>query len=316
MMKYALAAALATTLSLCAATRAADNAVKLMKEDNRVVVEVGGKPFTNYYYGPEGGRPYVRPFMYPVLAADGTGVTSDRIQVPKGDHPHHRSLWVAHGDVNGADHWLLSPDSPKQNHLGFQKVDGDTLVEDLEWETKDHKPMLKEKRTVRFAGFADGARGVEITSVFTPVAEAVTFRDTKEAGLCAARVADPIAKTSVITLSTGVVSTNTKEETKVWGQKADWCDLSGQIDGKTYGVAVLDHPENPKHPSNWHVRHYGLNAANIFGLSEYDRKNPKGSGNLTIDAGKSATFHYLAVIHAGDAKAAGLDAKYKEFAGK
>src|SRR3712207_4425201 len=85
----------------------AGDEVKLAQKDNHVAVTIGGEPFTDYYFAEEGGRPYVRPFMYPVRAADGTVVTSDQLQ-SGGDHPHHRSLYVAHGDVNGADHWSLN----------------------------------------------------------------------------------------------------------------------------------------------------------------------------------------------------------------
>ena len=127
------------------------------------------------------------------------------------------------------------------------------------------------------------------------------------------RVAGAIAKTSVITESTGAISADPKDEKLVWGKKADWCDITGQIDGKTYGVAVLDYPANPQHPSNWHVRHYGLLAANIFGLSAFDKANPKGTGNLTIEKDKPVTFRYRVIIHTGDAKSAGLEQKFAEF---
>ena len=126
------------------AAHAADTGgVKLTKEDNRVTIEIAGQPFGDYYYGPEGGRPYVRPFLWPVRASDGTIVTSDQSQLVAGpgekvDHPHHRSLWVGHGDVNGADHWAQGRGTPKQRHLGFSKVEGDTIVENLAWEDKVH----------------------------------------------------------------------------------------------------------------------------------------------------------------------------------
>ncbi len=103
-------------------------------------------------------------------------------------------------------------------------------------------------------------------------------------------------------------------EKATWGQRADWCDESGHIDGKPFGVAVFDYPANPRHPAYWHVRAYGLLAANIFGLHDYDKKNPKGTGDLTIEKGKTVTFRHRAVIHAGMAADAKLDEKYKEFA--
>jgi hypothetical protein len=311
-------AALTATHALAGDT----GSTKLTQEENRVVVQIDGKPFTEYWFGPTPDHPYVRPFMYPVLAPDGVGVTSDQINVKGGDHPHHRSLYVAHGDVNGVDHWSLAKQlkgdkQPEQKHVKFEKVEGDTLVEDLEWQDNDFKPMLDERRTVRFFEFPDHNRGIDFTLEFTPVSGPVKFGDTKEAGLCSVRMANAISAHATITESTGATATGNsksdKEEKAVWGKAADWCDESGEIDGKPYGVAIFDNPANPRHPSTWHVRLYGLMSANIFGLHDFDKANPKGAGDFTIDPGKTVTFKYRVVVHAGDAKAAGLDEKYKEY---
>lgn len=323
-MKQPIFASLFIVLSTAIASHAADGgAVKLTKADNHIAIEIAGQPLGDYYYAAEGDRPYARPFLWPVRASDGTIVTSDQSQAVAGpgekvDHPHHRSFWIAQGDVNGADQWALhGADTPRQRHLGFPKIEGDTIIEDLAWEGKDHEPILNEQRTLRFFATSDGARGIDVTSIYTPIDKPVTFGDTKEAGLVAVRVAAAIAKTSVITLSTGVISTGIKQEPTVWGKKADWCDITGQIDGKTYGIAVFDHPLNLRHPSNWHVRHYGLMGANVFGLGAFDKKLPKDAGNFTMEKETPATFRYRVIIHTGDAKSAGLERKYAEFsAGK
>lgn len=315
-------------------TFAADAAaVKLTQAEGKVVVEVGGKPFTEYRYTPEAdkgekGLPWARPYFYPVLASDGTEVTSDQSRTNPKEHPHHRSLWVAQGLVNGMlDHWThakAGATQPEQRHVKFDKVDGDTIVEELTWDGKDGKPMLAETRTWRFLAYPDGGRGIDLTSVYTPVGGPVTFGDTKEAGLCSVRFVKSIADTSVITLSTGVRSTKDAVKSKkepgdenlVWGKAADWCDLSGKVDGKDYGVAVFDHPKNPRHPGNWHVRRYGLLAANAFGLHDFDPKKypEKTAGDLTLEPGKPTTFKYRVVVHAGDAEAAKLKEKYAEYA--
>jgi hypothetical protein len=325
-------------LALCAAAalnspvRAADPAgvttaapaVKLTQQADKVVVEIDGKPFTEYLFaadpadttGPKPAKVWARPFFYPVLAADGVNVTSDQVITNIKEHPHHRGVWVAQGDVNGVDHWAHAKAGaqPQQRHVKFQKVEGDTIVEELTWDGKDGKPQLAEVRTWKFVPYADGSRGIDLTSVYTAVAGPVTFGETKEAGLASVRVAKPISDTSVITLSTGVVSKDKKTENTVWGKKAAWCDLSGKIDGKTYGAAIFDHPANPRHPGNWHVRHYGLMGANVFGLHDFDKAaNPKGSGAFTIEPGKPVTFRYQIVIHAGDADAAKLAAKYADW---
>ena len=239
-------------LALCVVIPAsAEETVKLQEEAGRVVVTVGDKPFTVYHFGDAEGRPFVRPYFYPVRAGDGAEVTSDQV-VSGGDHPHHRSLWVSHGDVNGADHWSFAQKpEPKQRHVKFTKLEGDTLVQELAWEAKGGGDvLLRETRTVRFFAFPDGQRGIDFTLAFTPAGRThVTFGDTKEAGLCAVRVKKSISDKPTLTNSRGQSG-----EKQVWGKPAEWCDLSGRIDGKPYGVAVLDHPKNPRHPATWHAR--------------------------------------------------------------
>src|SRR5215207_11020121 len=78
--------------------------VTLTRRDDRVRVEIGGGVFTEYVFAGAD-----RPYLHPVRAADGTGLTRDfPMQRQKGedeDHPHHRSLWFAHSNVNGVDFW-------------------------------------------------------------------------------------------------------------------------------------------------------------------------------------------------------------------
>jgi hypothetical protein len=37
------------------------------------------------------------------------------------------------------------------------------------------------------------------------------------------------------------------------GQASPWCDYSGTLGTEKVGVAILDHPENPRHPVRWHA---------------------------------------------------------------
>jgi hypothetical protein len=301
------------------AVRAEEGAtVKIAQLDNHLDVTVGGKPFTSYWFAKRDDRPYVRPFFFPVMAPGDVPVTSDQFPIPKADHPHHQSLWVSHGDVNGVDHWTLlkGTNSPRQMHVKFSRVDADGFIEQLQWENNDHQPMLDETRTVRFLALPDGSRAIDITSAFTPIDGPVTFGDTKEAGLMAVRLATPISDHPTLTQSTGASGEGMAGEKACWGKAADWCDESGLINGKPFGVAVFDHPTNPRHPATWHVRAYGLLAANIFGLSEFDKNNPKHAGDLKVEKGKTITFRHRAIIHAGMAADAKLDEKYKQFAGE
>jgi hypothetical protein len=318
---HTLCLAVASALAVSAAPAVANDTprgdVTLTQSAGDVRVDVGGKPFTVYHFEGSDTDPLVRPFFFPVLAPDGTELTSDQQTAPpvngkKPDHPHHRSVYVSHGDVNGADHWSFEQKpNARQRHVKFDRLEGDTLVEQLEWEGKGRAaPILRERRTVRFFALADGTRGMDVTSAFTPTAGSVTFGDTKEAGIAAVRVAKEISDKPTLTNAAGG-----KGEKDVWGKPAEWCDLSGRIGGKPFGVAILDHPKNPRHPATWHAREYGLLASNIFGLSYFDPgKHAKGSGDFTIKSGDTVTFRHRILFHPGDATAANLDQRYKEFA--
>ncbi len=77
----------------------------------------------------------------------------------------------------------------------------------------------------------------------------------------------------------------------------------------------MDHPGNPRHPTYWHSRAYGLFAANPFGVADFERDKSK-NGNMTLESGQSLRFRYRLVIHPGDVKSANVAALYKEYAGK
>jgi hypothetical protein len=79
------------------------------------------------------------------------------------------------------------------------------------------------------------------------------------------------------------------------------------------GVAILDHPDNPRHPTTWHAREYGLIAANPFGLSFFEN-SPAGTGDMVIPAGQSITFRYRFIFHEGDTAAAKIAERFEKYA--
>ena len=57
----------------------------------------------------------------------------------------------------------------------------------------------------------------------------------------------------------------------------------------------------------------GLVAANPFGIHDFENK-PPGTGDMTIAAGKSATFRYRFLFHKGDVNEANIAGEYEAFA--
>ena len=96
------------TLPLCAQ-------VKITKAQDRIAVEIDGKPYTSFFLSPDGNKPYV----YPLSTAAGIVVTRhypmEEFAGETHDHPHHRGLFFAHGDVNGYNFWATEPSANTPN---------------------------------------------------------------------------------------------------------------------------------------------------------------------------------------------------------
>jgi hypothetical protein len=81
---------------------------------------------------------------------------------------------------------------------------------------------------------------------------------------------------------------------KAWGQASPWVDYTGPVGGKTVGVAILNHPRSFRYPTTWHVRTYGLFAANPFGWHDFGWETP---GDYTLAAGQELWFGYRLILH-------------------
>jgi hypothetical protein len=101
-------------------------------------------------------------------------------------------------------------------------------------------------------------------------------------------------------------------EKALWGKPSNWCDYSGMIGSEKVGVAILDHPDNPRHPVRWHARAYGLFAANPFGIGAFTGDKTQ-DGSVTLEPGKSLRYRYRVIIHEGDAKDANIAALWKKY---
>ena len=127
----------------------------------------------------------------------------------------------------------------------------------------------------------------------------VTFGDTKEGGLFSIRVPTSMdAKDKGrIENSEGQVFDSGQGEETTWGVPAAWVDYSGPLgDGSEWGHTVVDHKDNPWHPTHWHVRGYGLYTANPFGLHDF-KGDENVDGSWTIDGGKTAVARFRLIIH-------------------
>lgn len=290
-------------------------AVKVTKLADTVRVEVGGKLFTEYHY-----KDADRPYFYPVIGPTGVNVTRHwPMKTGEGeqtDHKHHRSLWFTHGDVNGHDFWSEGR-GPKiiQERLEVSSGPDKGVIEtESKWVAKDGKTVCTDTRRHVFYG-RPGCGMMDLEITIRASHGKVKLGDTKE-GSMAMRVAPTMRVRGKVAKGHMVNSEGVRDK-KAWGKRAKWCDYYGPVGnkGEVVGIAIFDHPENPRHPTWWHARDYGLCAANPFGIHYFERKK-KGAGDMTIPAGDSVTFRYRIYLHKGDEKEGEVAERYREFAGR
>ena len=63
----------------------------------------------------------------------------------------------------------------------------------------------------------------------------------------------------------------------------------------------MNHPKSFRYPTTWHVRTYGLFAANPFGLRDFTKGASEGTHKM--EAGETMTLRYRVLVHGGDEKA-------------
>jgi hypothetical protein len=289
----------------------------------RVDITIDGTPFTSYVW------PTVlkKPVLFPLIAADGVDVVRGFPLAPRPgervDHPHHAGIWFNYGNVNGFDFWnnsdaIKPADRGKMGTIHQQKIvstksgrDSGELVVESVWTTGTGQDILQQKTRYIFSRQNDERIIDQVTTLHA--LDRVVFNDDKE-GLLGIRVArwlesadekggtftDASGRPTEVPASnlpgaTGVYLTSEgRQGDQAWGTRGRWCTLTGNTEGRTVTIAILDHPGNPNYPTYWHARGYGLFAANPLGQHIFDPKAP--SLNYTIEKNQNVTFTYRILL--------------------
>jgi hypothetical protein len=294
----------------------AGGGVQITQLDDRVRVEINGKLFTEYCF-----KNVPHPYFYPVIGPTGEAVirhwpmkdVEQESDKSERDHTHHRSLWFTHGDVNGIDFWAEGSGKGQIIHEEFLEVSSGPAVGVIKsrnkWVAADGKVVCTDTRTHKFYNRPDGPiMDFEVT-IHASQGQ-VTFGDTKE-GSMAIRVA-PTMRVEGRIGKGHIVNSEGVRDGAAWAKRAAWCDYYGPVKDQIVGIAIFDHPENPRHPTWWHVRTYGLFAVNPFGIHDFEGK-PAKTGDFVIEAGKSVTFKYRFYFHKGDEKDGKVAEHYNEY---
>ena len=316
---------LSVTSALNAFSQSPGKGIQVIPDEahRRVDVTIDGAAFTSYIWPTS----LKKPVLYPLITDNGITVTRGYPLEPRPgervDHPHHAGMWFNYGNVNGFDFWnnsdaIKPEDRTKMGTIVEGKIvstksgaDRGELTVTSTWVTGQGKDLLEE--TTRYVFLRKkGMRAIDQITSLKALDKAV-FNDDKE-GLLGMRVAhwleSPDEKGGLFMDAQGrptkVDSTDTTGATgvyqtsegvkggAVWGTRGQWCALTGNTEGRTVTLAILDEKRNPGFPTYWHARGYGLFAANPLGRSIFDPKQP--AFNFTLEKGQTATFRYRTIL--------------------
>lgn len=304
-----------------------DQQINLIHQEDQKKVDVyfDGELFTAYHYTDQ----FKKPILYPLITANGATVTRGYPIEPRPgereDHPHQVGIWLNYGDVNGLDFWNNSDARPAERsdeygtiyHRSINKIESREEEGELnvskEWVNSEGEVLLTENTTYIFRDNGD-SRSIDRITNLTAAGNDVSLKDNKE-GMIGIRMARELEHPDEHDDATGIYrSSEGLEGNDVWGTRAKWVNLTGQIDGTPVSVALLDHPENVGYPTYWHARGYGLFAANPLGMKEMS--GGEEELNFVLSAGDSITFKHRIIINSGEEiDNSEIDTEWEDFVG-
>lgn len=317
--RFCLLAATLTLLALCASYALANppgfaKDFTYKQADGAVDIMKGDKVVARYVY-----KDTTHPYIYPLTSPSGLAVTRNypmkEVAGEPKDHPHHRSMWLGFGDVNGVDFWTDADKSGKivQKSIAFDPIGPGaywSIHTTNDWVLANGKKLMEDERKVAFYSCDSGTIVITTIRLTASVCD-VRFNDSKE-GFFAVRVAPSLALKD----SKGhILNSVGDKDADAWGKPATWVDYTGEIDGKTVGITMFDSHRNFGYPTYWHARDYGLLAANPFGGKAFTGDEKKASP-FSLQYGNSAEFIYAVLIHDGKLDADTINSLAEDMMGK
>ncbi len=266
-----------------------------------------------------------KPYFHPVALVDGTILTAPS----PADHPWHRALWFSWKMLNGVNYWEEDPRTGKCEGVTdvratkiAQNADGSARIEmSIDFHPANQPAVLMESRSIDVsAPDARGAYRIDWSGTFTACAKDVLLQGGTAGGGYAGlsvRISQASGDWVLIdsegrrdTASDGSPSNPLGTAANTHGQRARWMDFS-IVDAATAqpcGIAILEHPSNPRHPSQWHNV---MVAAGRFG---YFSPAMLWSQPYTLAAGQKFTLRYRILVHPGRGARDSLEAQWRAFA--
>ena len=283
-------------------------AVSFQQGDGSLQIAIGGQPIAEYVLSDD---KILRPYFRHLRTLSGVLVTRNHPPLKGQDLDDHSAmhpgLWLAFGDLDGADFWR---NKGRVRHLRFiekpkVKSGGGSFVVENVYEI-DGRTICTETCEITISVRSDGYL-LDWRSTFQSKQD-FTFGDQEEMGL-GVRVATPLAVDKGGEI---IDSENRKNGSQVWGKQADWCQYSGVVDRQRIGIVLMPAPNNFRR-SWFHARDYGLLVANPFGQNAFTKGE---KSKVSVKQGDKFSLRFGVLVYGVPAESpldiAGIYRKYVE----
>ncbi len=279
---------------------AADKVV-LEQQASMLNISINDQPFATYNFGED----LPKPFLLPVRTASGVVINRNLGDESDADHPHHKGLWNAIDEVNEVKFWAEK--GPIRN-VSVKILTSGGEAGSFEVVNEWRHPETGVPQLTEIAVITIHASRLLVYDMSLKASHVdAVFEDTKE-GLFGFRVAPSMKEKN----GGHVVACDGTETTKeCWGKSFNWIDYYGNVDGKTVGVAIMDHPKNFR-PSRYHVRDYGLFSISPFGEKAYTN-GANEAAPLHLKKDESLRLRYAMFFHDGDTKTGNVVGAWDQF---
>jgi hypothetical protein len=227
------------------------------------------------------------------------------------DHPWHRGLWFTIKFVDEDNFW-----EEMEPYGTIVPRNPGSLDDDLDWIRPDGSVAITEHRTMTPVDLDEQAWALDWRFELTPTADVTLDRTpfTTWGGYGGLAL-----RGSPEWHDTRILREGGEAKQRVAGRTGRWLDVSGRVgpggdDDPEAGIALLDHPSNPRHPSPW----YGSTFNPIYGdepWSNFVNAAFLFHEPMPLEQGETLTMQYRVVVHDGTWDADRTEAAWQDWTG-
>lgn len=245
-----------------------------------------------------------RPYIHPILAPDGDGELTEN---EPGHHLWQHGLYTGLNDVNGVGFWTEGLNNSRERDGTFHPYPlAPPLVTDgrvhwdvvTDWRSPDGKPMLTETQKWSLEDRGD-TLALDLRWELRAATD-LRFGKYGYGGLFL-RMPWRSSTGAALLSSEGADSPDDAE-----GKRARWIALAMPVPGRASGaagIAVLDHPSNPGHPTPWRVDdNYGIVPSRCI------------AGEWFLSDEEATLSRYRVFVYVGGISRQAVESEWRQFA--